>query len=263
MLQQVKRYLQRSRPVRLCYDLLRYLVVFPGFADDYRKFSALHGNGKKRFPLRWRDREPCLNDRTATTDFDRHYVYQTAWAARILAETRPALHVDISSQLQFCTLVSAFVPVQFYDYRPADLRLSNLTSESADLLALSFADGSIESLSCMHVVEHIGLGRYGDPFDPDGDLKAMAELLRVLAPGGDLLFVVPVGQPRIVFNAHRIYSSDQILECFSGLVLREFALVPDRAEDGGLIRNAPLEMSNRQEYGCGCFWFRKPDKLGR
>jgi SAM-dependent methyltransferase len=258
MHQNVKRFLQRSRIIRLGYDLIRYLAGFPGFAADFRKFAALYGQSKKRFPLRWRDREPCLNDRTATTGFDRHYIYQTAWAARILAETRPALHLDISSQLQFCTLVSAFVPVKFYDFRPADLRLSNLTSESADLMSLPFADGSVESLSCMHVVEHIGLGRYGDPIYPDGDLKAMAELLRVLAPGGDLLFVVPVGQPRIVFNAHRIYSCGQVLECFSGLDLIEFALVPDSAADGGLIRNAPLDLGNCQEYGCGCFLFRKP-----
>jgi hypothetical protein len=57
----------------------------------------------------------------------------------------------------------------------------------------------------MHVIEHIGLGRYGEALDPDGDLKAIRELVRVLAAGGNLLVVVPVGRPRIQFNAHRIY----------------------------------------------------------
>jgi len=47
----------------------------------------------------------------------------------------------------------------------------------------------------MNVVEHVGLGRYGEPLDPEGDIKAMRELRRVLAPGGSLLFVVPVGRP--------------------------------------------------------------------
>jgi SAM-dependent methyltransferase len=258
MWQTVKTYLQRSRPIRLCYDLARHFAGFPGFIAEYRRFAALQAQGARRFPLRWQDRQPCLTDRTATTDFDRHYIFQTAWAARVLAETRPALHVDISSQLQFCTLVSAFVPVKFYDYRPADLQLSNLTSEAADLMGLPFADASIPSLSCMHVVEHVGLGRYGDPIDPDGDLKAMAELQRVLAPGGDFLFVVPVGESRIAFNAHRVYSCDQVLRSFAGLELREFALVPERAADGGLIRNAPLALADRERYGCGCFWFRKP-----
>ena len=65
-----------------------------------------------------------------------------------------------------------------------------------DLISLPFEDGSFHSLTCMHVVEHIGLGRYGDQVDPDGDLMAMKELERVTAKLGNLLFVVPVGIPK-------------------------------------------------------------------
>ena len=121
-------------------------------------------------------------------------------------EIHPAKHTDISSSLYFSGIVSAFVPVDFYDYRPADLHLSDLTSAHADLTKLFFANASIDSLSCMHTVEHIGLGRYGDRIDPSGDLKAINELTRVVAAGGSFLFVVPVGKPKIEFNAHRIYS---------------------------------------------------------
>ena len=109
----------------------------------------------------------------------------------------------------------------------------------------------------MHTIEHVGLGRYGDPIDPDGDLKAIAELRRVLAPGGSLLFVTPVGQPRVVFNAHRIYTYDQILSYFADLELVEFALVPDQALLGGLMVGAPQSLADAQQYGCGCFWFMK------
>jgi SAM-dependent methyltransferase len=221
--------------------------------DAFKKLSAADAPG--RFDVRWEDRFPCLADKTPSTDFDHHYVYHTAWAARVLARTRPASHVDISSYLYFATLVSAFVPVRFYDYRPADVRLSNLTSEAADLLALPFEDASVASLSCMHVVEHVGLGRYGDPLDPNGDLKAVAELARVLAPGGTLLFVVPVGRPRVMFNAHRVYSYEQVEGYFGGLELKEFALVPDDPKDGGLIYGATREAADAQSYGCGCFWF--------
>ncbi len=201
---------------------------------------------------------PCLHDRTAGTVFDRHYVYHAAWAARVIAQTRPAEHVDISSLLHFCTIVSAFVPVRFYDYRPAALNLSGLVSKQADLTKLPFESGSILSLSCMHTVEHIGLGRYGDPLDPGGDLKAMKELERVLALGGSLLFVVPTGRPKIMFNAHRIYSFAQIVERFPSLELVQFALIPDDPKEGGLLENATSEMADAQSYGCGCFWFRKP-----
>ena len=138
--------------------------------------------------------------------FYRHYVYHTAWAARVLAVLKPALHVDVSSSLYFSAIASAFVPVDYYEYRPVKLTLDNFRSRTADLLALPFRDQSVPSISCMHAVEHVGLGRYGDPLDPEGDLKAMAELQRVVAPGGSLIFVVPVGSRGCVQRA-RIYGS--------------------------------------------------------
>ena len=146
---------------------------------------------------------------------------------------------------------------EFYDYRPVELSLSNLTVGLADLLKLPFTDNSIKSLSCMHVVEHVGLGRYGDALDYNGDLKAISELKRVLAKNGNLLFVVPIGIPQIHFNAHRIYSFEQILEYFSDLELFEYALISENPEDGGLIYGAPKELMDNQHDGCGCFWFIK------
>jgi len=106
----------------------------------------------------WRNRRPILNENTDSTDFDAHYVYHTAWAARVLAKIKPKKHVDISSSLYFSTIVSAFVPVEFFDYRPANIKLGNLTSAKADLLSLPFPDDSIESLSCLHVQVHLYTG---------------------------------------------------------------------------------------------------------
>ena len=212
---------------------------------------------KPRFAIRWQDRFPCLHDKTTSTPFDRHYVYHAAWAARVLARMNPAVHIDISSSLDFCAVASAFIPVKFYDYRPPELQLTNFSSERANLVTLPFPDQSFSSLSCMHVVEHVGLGRYGDELDPDGDLRAIAELQRVLKQDGSLLFVVPIGKPRIQFNAHRIYSYEQIATCFRELRLEEFALIPDRPQDGGLLIGATKEMADAQSYGCGCFWFKK------
>ena len=191
--------------------------------------------------------------------FDKHYICHTAWAARVIAEIRPHKHVDIASSVFFNAMVSAYVPIEFYDFRTWKLGLDNLTTRFEDVRNLTFADNSIQSLSCMHVVEHIGLGRYGEDLDPEGDLKSMAELKRVLALAGDLLFVVPIGSPEVIFNLHRIYSYDQIISYFSELKLVEFALIPDKTP-GDLIRNASGELADKQEYGCGCFWFRKDEK---
>jgi SAM-dependent methyltransferase len=239
------------------FALKIYVRRYTAFLYGFYKFRSM-SVGRKELQLVWRDRYPCLNDNTGTTGFDRHYVFHTAWAARVLAELKSVKHVDISSSLYFCSIASAFVPVDFYDYRPAELNLSNLNSRAGDLLQLPFADNAVASLSCMHVVEHVGLGRYGDPMDADGDLKAIDELKRVLAVDGTLLFVVPVGRPRIMFNAHRIYSFEQIIGYFASLELVEFSLIPDNEGDGGLIRNADPTMVKNQSYACGCFRFKKP-----
>lgn len=208
--------------------------------------------------MRWSERHACLKDQIGKTPFDRHYIYHTAWAARVLARTRPKKHIDISSYLYFATIVSAFIPIDYFDYRPADIRLPDYGSLPIDLLGLPFDDGSVLSMSCMHVIEHIGLGRYGDPLDPDGDRKALDEMKRVLMPGGDLILVVPVGEPRVIFNAHRIYSYNQIVANFPGFELFEFALVPDGPDLGHLVLSADPKMADEQSYGCGCFWFKKP-----
>ena len=229
------------------------IILTPFVIGDYLKFKKHIRNS--RFKFRIADFHPQVRDKTVKTNFDRHYIYHTAWAARKLAAIKPDYHIDISSSLYFSSIVSAFIPVHFYDYRPAELKLSGLQSQRADLLKLPFEDVSVSSLSCMHTIEHVGLGRYGDPIDPDGDLKAIEELKRVLAPGGNLLFVVPVGQPMIEFNAHRIYSYNQILSYFSNLELKEFVLIPEKSGDA--IHNAGEERIGMEKYGCGCFWFVK------
>lgn len=238
---------------------LKGIGLYWRFVRNFFEFSKLSSAISDRFTVRWQDRYPCLWDATPSTHFDRHYVYHTAWAARILAVSRPEVHVDISSALYFSALVSAFVPVRHFDYRQPDIQLDNLTVGSTDLTALAFPDRSVSSLSCMHVVEHVGLGRYGDPLDPTGDMKAIGELKRVLAPGGSLLFVVPVGKPKIMFNAHRIYSVDQVLEYFGDLHLREFTLIPEHAREGGLIKDSPPHVVDAQDYACGCFWFTREE----
>ncbi len=241
----LKKFLKKS----IRYALTPFIVL------DYYAFKR--SRGSERFKLSLKDAFPQIKDRTIETGFDRHYVYHTSWAARVVKEINPEFHTDISSSLFFSGIVSAFVPVHFYDYRPANLGLSNLQSSKADLHNLGFADKSIHSLSCMHTIEHIGLGRYGDPIDGLGDLKAIKELKRVTAENGSLIIVVPIGKPKIEFNAHRIYSYEQIMSYIedSEFKLKEFTFIFENAKDGGMVRNADPALSQNADYACGCFWF--------
>lgn len=232
------------------------MATSPFILGDYYAFKK--ARGAERFQILPKDFYPCIKDKTITTGFDRHYVYHTSWAARVVKEINPEFHVDISSSLYFCGLVSAFIPVRFYDYRPADLRLTGLQTAHADLHNLPFEKHSIKSVSCMHTLEHIGLGRYGDPIDPEGDLKAIKGLKSVLASGGDMLIVVPIGIPKIEYNAHRIYSYEQIMSYFADekVYLHEFSFIPEFEKDGGLMRNADPLLAKDAHYACGCFWFK-------
>lgn len=226
--------------------------------QDYKLFKKKSTLAKRGFSLSYDDLWPCLGDKTSETDFERHYVYHLAWAARCVKQIAPAKHVDIGSRLFFPTILSAFVPTDFYDYRPADIVLSNMGSYRGDLTNLPFKDDELTSLSCLHTIEHIGLGRYGDPIDPDGDLRAIRELSRVVAPGGNLLIAVPMGEKmRIQFNAHRIYDYTHFVSYFPGFRLQNFAYIPKESKREALIENATPQDIKDDDMGCGCFWFVK------
>ena len=229
------------------------------FKKEFNVFKTLSVL-RPELPVEWNDRYPNLNDKTSTTNFNTSYIYHTGWAARKLREINPKFHIDISSSLYFISIASAIVPIKFYDYRPAKLNFPEIESNFADLLNLPFDTNTVKSLSCMHVIEHIGLGRYGDPLDINGDIKAIGELKRVIAINGSLLFVVPLGKPKIQFNAHRIYSYDQITVLFENdFELKEFSLIPDAkfAIENGIIYNADKSIVKHNNYACGCFWFIK------
>ena len=178
-----------------------------------------------------------------------------ARAMRRIVPTRPRLHVDIGSQIIFANLLAGVIPVVFVDYRPLNAKLSGLTCLGGSLLGLPFADRSLSSVSCLHVIEHIGLGRYGDPLDPEGTRKALRQLARVLSPGGNLFLATPVGKTRLCFNAHRIHLAEAIREMVPELELVEFSGVHD---NGRYVEHVQLSSFRESEYACGFFWFRRP-----
>jgi hypothetical protein len=237
------------------HRLIRHLARMPRYLADRRAYRRLPGAEA----LRWADSLPCLDDATGAHAVDHQYFYVNGWAARLIHEQRPDRHVDVSSQLVFAGIVSAFVPVAFVDYRPLAAALPGLTSVKGDILSLPFATGELKSLSCLHVVEHIGLGRYGEPLNPNGSVEACRELQRVLAAGGNLFLAAPAGRPRVCFNAHRVLDPRAVCEWLDQCELRQLAGVNDADE---FLPETDVRTLSACEYGLGMFWFRKRPSVG-
>ncbi|ULA64989.1 MAG: hypothetical protein LZF86_190284 [Nitrospira sp.] len=229
---------------------LASLALLPQYFLEMKRFRGLAQDEAVALSETY----PCLSDRLTRTPFDPHYLYQGAWLARRLSATKPQLHVDVGSSVMMLSVLSASVPIAFLDYRPLAVELSGLHCVAGTGTRLPFLDDSIASLSCLHVIEHIGLGRYGDPLDPQGSRQAAGELARVLRPGGRLFLSVPVGRERVCFNAHRVFSPSTIQSFLPELRLETFSLV----NDGGQFRDrAAVETAAALEYGCGMFEFVK------
>jgi SAM-dependent methyltransferase len=230
---------------------LASLAFLPKFFLEMKRYRSL-AVGES---VAWHDAYPCLSDRITRTPFDPHYFYQGAWLARRLSHVKPTLHVDVGSSVSMISVLSAGVPMVFLDYRPLAVKLSGLQSVAGDAAILPFPDDSILSLSSLHVIEHVGLGRYGDPLDPEGTRRAAIELQRVLRPGGRLFLSVPVGRERVCFNAHRVFSPKTVVSYVPALRLESFALVDD---GGQFLEQAPSVSASSLDYGCGMFEFVKP-----
>jgi len=244
------------RWTRPLFDLVSFTRAVPGYfwyARDYLLYRSMANSEQ----ITLANSYPILTERTTDHDtaFDRHYFYQGVWATRKVKGFSHNEHVDVGSQLNFVGGLSAIKKVTFIDIRPVSIQLPNFFSKAGDLLSLPYRDNEISSLSCLHVVEHVGLGRYGDKLDPEGSKKACKELQRVLAPGGDLLFSGPIGKSRICFNAHRIHSTAQIIGYFNELQLVELSGITD---SGDFLENINVTKLESSDFACGLFHFKKP-----
>ena len=221
--------------------------------DEYLKLGGRIDSEDKR-----------LSDDSPTYGGDPHYMFMGMWAFEQIRKHCKGRHVDVGGQVTMLGYLTRFVPVLHVDVRTPMLTLCNFAYMKGSVLDLKIPSGAVESLSCLHVLEHVGLGRYGDDIDPDGFNKACKELRRVLKPGGMLYIAFPVGQERTVFNAHRVIPAEEIQKHFGDMELvnmegitTEGSTVKSDMKGEYDIMSDPM---NAEEYGCGCYAFRNPSE---
>jgi len=242
------------RMVNQVFDPIIFLKGLWGYVWYFRdliKFRILSPGTK----VKLLDLYPQLHDKTSMTGFDAHYFYQQLRLFENVLKNKPKEHVDVGSTYQMSGYLSKIVPTTFIDIRPINAKLENLKVLDASILDLPYKDNSLESVSCLHVIEHIGLGRYGDKIDPNGWEKACKELQRVLAEGGRLYVSVPIGKSKVCFNAHRVFDVEDVLKAFNELKLLEFSAVDD---NGSFMQSSDPQVFRKANYGLGMFVFKKP-----
>lgn len=221
---------------------------FTWYIKDYRKYKRLSENPRSLIKLE--NIYPRINDRTTMTEIDPVYFYQDTWCAKKVFENNPPQHYDIGGKAEMVGIISQFTPTIMIDIRPLTVTLPELSFIKGSILDLPFKDDTINSLSSICVIEHIGLGRYGDTLDPFGSEKSAKELSRVLAKDGSLYISVPIdNEDKLYFNAHRAFTREYILEMFKSL-----KLVEEKYIYGNKLSD---DYDPSLGFGTGLFWFKK------
>lgn len=231
------------------------IIEAPAYAANLVRYWHAQRRASSEFRIKLRYLYPVLGDRhRGAGTASGHYFHQDVWAAREIYRRGPVRHVDVGSSVAgFVAHLLSFREVEYVDIRPLRTNVSDLRYRKGDITALPYPDDSVESLSALHVIEHIGLGRYGDPIDTEGWRKAAAELGRVLSPGGHLYFSVPIGSQRLEFDSQRVFAPLTIVEALRPLVLDRFAYINDDGDYAGDIEPARF----RGWFSCGLFIFTK------
>jgi hypothetical protein len=182
--------------------------------------------------------------------------------ARRIFENKPDVHLDIGSRVDgFVAHVASFRKIEVLDVRPTGVKVQNITFKTADLMQLDDSmSGYCDSLSCLHALEHFGLGRYNDPVRYDGYLDGLNSMYKILKVDGKFYLSVPIGKQRVEFNAHRVFSVEYLLGLFDGeYTIDYFSYVDD---SGDLHKNIAIDKVDISDnfgcsYGCAIFEMTK------
>jgi len=212
--------------------------------------------------------QPCLLESGLEGGNVRNeYFWQDLFVAQQVHQACPQRHLDVGSRLDgFVAHVASFRPVEVMDCRPLPVKMPNIRCHQGDLTRMEsiplpqHGKEYADSISCLHAMEHFGLGRYGDPLDPEGYKKGFIHMARMLCPGGRFYLSVPVGRERIEFNANWVFHPGTILDLASGLglILKDcYRIDPQTGPQKQPIQRGDWLRWGKSDYALVLFIFQK------
>lgn len=238
-------------------DFRRFLYSIRGLTRFRRDLAQY----RRRYSGRL-DIVPCLHDWYEEGGVTKsEYFWQDLLVARRIFAAAPERHVDVGSRVDgFVAHVATFREIEVFDVRPITSNIPGIVFKQADLMQSATREPYCDSLSCLHALEHFGLGRYGDPIDPYGPESGLKNMAALLKSGGTFYLSVPIGIERVEFNANRIFDPRKLVALAAHQSLQFQSLTVISSD--GQIEDVQAESSRfealvQQNYALGIFTFRK------
>lgn len=133
-------------------------------------------------------------------------------------ETKKLLDIGCSGSYLCYELLHQGFDVYGLDIEPYPRKKPTFKFYLADVSNTPFPNNYFDVIVAISALEHVGLGAYGDPVYPNGDLTALREIARILSPGGYLLITVPYAH---IFSVtwQRIYDWKTLESLINGLFI--------------------------------------------
>jgi SAM-dependent methyltransferase len=230
----------------------------PFFMKDYLQFKK-QLKQQIMYPFRTNRMYPCLHDRFSQSGVaSGHYFHQDLLVANKIFQNKPLKHIDIGSRIDgFVAHVASFRKIECLDIRNIKSDIPNVLFKQVDCMSKDFnLYDYCDSVSSLHAIEHFGLGRYGDKININGYMDGLDNIYKMLKTGGKFYFSVPIGEQRVEFNAHRVFSVKYLVELFRDkYYIDSFSYVDD---NGVLFINVQLDSVKIENnyschFGCGIF----------
>lgn len=231
------------------------------YLNDVKKYKEM--NIRQDFSYSKEYEFPCISEYRGQAGYPGTYFWQDLWGAQRIMAHHPQKHYDIGSRVDgFISHMMLFpeIELHFIDIRPMEKSIPGTYFTQADATTLQgIEDNSIESLSALCSFEHFGLGRYGDPIDPEACFKAFESSQRVVKKGGYIYISVPVGENHVCFNAHRVFNPNTVIEEFDKCICEELSII-DLDSDPVVYKVPEPKMFTIEpqiDHYCGLFMFKK------